>query len=674
MTQGTALLLVDLQQDFLTRPGLIPDPESLCGRAAALLAGARRRGIPVVHVHTLVGADGAGQMPHWTRQNRRQCVEGTPGAEPPPGVAPLDHELVVRKRYFTAFADQQLDTWLRGRGVQRLIVAGAYLHACVRSTVLDAYERGYEVWVADDAVGTTEPVHAEITRDYLAARAASFRRTDDILAALDGERGRAVCAADAAAVLPVAVIDGAPRARPAAPRLAHRNPCRTDELLAEVPLGSAEEVADAAHAAARAGRAWARERAAARADRLQRWATELDARRGAFAELIVREQGKPRRFADEEIGRAVAHARVAAELANDSAPLRIAAGVSAAQRPLGVVGLVTPWNNPLAIPVGKIAPALAFGNTVVLKPAPQASATALAILDSLAAAGFPPGVVNAVLGDAEAARALCREPRVAAVSVTGSLVTGRVLAALCAASLKPFQAELGGNNAAIVLGDADLESDVPTLMRAAFGFAGQRCTAIRRFVVERPIAARFESLARRATEALVNGASGDPSTEVGPLISIEKRDRVAAAIERAVAGGARLVTGGFVPPDLTHGAWLAPTLLADIDPRDAVAQVETFGPLAVILTANDLDHALEVANGVEQGLVLSVHSRDEAQRARVLDAAQAGIVQLRPGPLAVHPRAPFLGWKASGVGPPEHGVWDAAFYTRAQAVYGDESC
>jgi alpha-ketoglutaric semialdehyde dehydrogenase len=390
--------------------------------------------------------------------------------------------------------------------------------------------------------------------------------------------------------------------------------------------------------------------------------------------LIVREQGKPRRFAGEEIGRALAHARIAAELARDSTAMRVAPGVTAVPRPLGVVGLVTPWNNPLAIPVGKIAPALAFGNTVVLKPAPQASALALAIMESLAAAGCPPGVANAVLGDAETARALCRETRVVAISVTGSVATGRVLAALCAGSLKPFQAELGGNNAAIVLSDADLESDVPALMRAAFGFAGQRCTAIRRFVVEQSIAARFEMLARQATQALINGEPGDPSTEVGPLISIEKRDRVIAAIARAVARGARLVTGGVVPTGLAHGAWLAPALLADVDPHDPIAGEETFGPLAVILSVRDPDDALEVANGVEQGLVLSVHTRDAAQRARILAAAQVGIVQLRSGPLAVHPRAPFSGWKASGVGPPEHGMWDAAFYTRAQAVYGDESC
>jgi acyl-CoA reductase-like NAD-dependent aldehyde dehydrogenase len=193
-------------------------------------------------------------------------------------------------------------------------------------------------------------------------------------------------------------------------------------------------------------------------------------------------------------------------------------------------------------------------------------------------------------------------------------------------------------------------------------------------VVEEPVAARFEELLGRAVAALANGEPDDPATEVGPLISAEKRDAVAAAIERAVADGARLIQGGGVPRGLEHGAWLEPALLADFEPRSRIAQEETFAPLAVILPAGDLEQALSIANGVPHGLVMSVHTSDARARARVREAAEAGILQLGSGPLAVHPRAPFSGWKASGLGPPEHGIWDAAFYARAQAVYTDEPC
>jgi acyl-CoA reductase-like NAD-dependent aldehyde dehydrogenase/nicotinamidase-related amidase len=671
--QGAALLLVDLQNDFLARPGLIPDREFLCARAAALLDGMRRRGSPVVHAHTVIRADGSDCMPHWKRRGVRECVEGTRGALPPPALASVAGELVLRKRYFSAFGDARLDPWLRERGVNRLIVAGVYLHSCVRSTVLDAYERGYEVCVVDDAVGTTEPVHAELTRTYLGARAASFQRSDEVLADLRLAEPHAAPVTHQR--LPVAVVAATLRPAGTHAGLIHRNPCRTAEVLWEVPLGTSAEIEEAARTCEDASRPWARAERFARAEFLERWAGELERRRGLFTNLIVREVGKPRRAAEEEIGRAVAHARIAAELAREPAQaLRVAPGVVAAQRPLGVVGLVTPWNNPLAIPVGKIAPALAFGNAVVLKPAPRASATALAILDSLDRAGLPPGLVNVVLGDAAAALALCRDSRMSAISITGSIASGRALAAICAESMKPLQAELGGNNAAIILKDADLDDIVPGLVHAAFGFAGQRCTAIRRFVVERTICSRFEALAREAANALAIGEPDDPATVVGPLVCAEKRDQVITVIERAVADGARLVTGGFVPRGLAHGAWVAPALLADVDARSRIAQEETFGPVAVILPASDLDDALTIANGVAQGLVMSLHTRDAKARLRVLEAAQAGIVQLASGPLAVHPKAPFSGWKASGLGPPEHGIWDAAFYARVQAVYTDESC
>jgi acyl-CoA reductase-like NAD-dependent aldehyde dehydrogenase len=391
-------------------------------------------------------------------------------------------------------------------------------------------------------------------------------------------------------------------------------------------------------------------------------------------ELLVREVAKPRRFAEEEVGRAAAHARIAAQLVRAAAPHAVAPGVVAALRPVGVVGLVTPWNNPVAIPVGKLAPALGFGNGVVWKPAPQAPGCTQRLLQALARAGAPAGLANAVFGAAGTAHALCREPRVAALALTGSCETGRVVAGLCAESRKPLQAELGGNNAAIVLADADLAAAAADLAQAAFGFAGQRCTAIRRLVVVEEVAGRFETLFAEATRALRVGDPSDAATDVGPLVSAGKRDRVLAAIARARREGARLVAGGDVPRSLAHGAWLAPALLADVDPASAIAQEETFAPVAVLQAARDLDHALALANGVAHGLVASLHTRDPDARARVGAALEAGIVQLAPGPLRIHPRAPFVGWKASGLGPPEHGVWDAAFYTRTQAVYEPAPC
>jgi nicotinamidase-related amidase len=180
-----ALVLVDLQQDFLHRPGLEPPAGQVTAAVAALRAGCRQRLVPVIHVHTVVRADGSDRMPHWIRDDFWACVDGTPGAATPPGLAPATDEVVIHKPFFSGFGNPALQDLLQRQGIDTLIVAGIYLHGCVRSTVLDAYERGYEVWVADDAVGSTEPAHAAASRAWLASRAASFMATADIFARLD---------------------------------------------------------------------------------------------------------------------------------------------------------------------------------------------------------------------------------------------------------------------------------------------------------------------------------------------------------------------------------------------------------------------------------------------------------------------------------------------------------
>jgi acyl-CoA reductase-like NAD-dependent aldehyde dehydrogenase len=289
---------------------------------------------------------------------------------------------------------------------------------------------------------------------------------------------------------------------------------------------------------------------------------------------------------------------------------------------------------------------------------------------ALSDAGAPPELVNLVFGEADTARRLIVDPRVDAISLTGSSQTGRRAAALCALHGKPLQAELGGNNAAIVLADCDVEAEAAGLALAAFGFAGQRCTATRRIIVERSIAARFEDALLAATKALRVGDPEDAGTQVGPLISSEHRDSVAAVLAHAVREGARILCGGGPPPGLANGCYFLPTLVTGLAPESSLAQEESFGPLALLLEAEGLEEAIRIANGVPQGLVASVCTRDAVARERFAASVEAGILKLAPGALAVHPEAPFGGWKASGIGPPEHGDWDREFYARAQALYG----
>jgi acyl-CoA reductase-like NAD-dependent aldehyde dehydrogenase len=284
---------------------------------------------------------------------------------------------------------------------------------------------------------------------------------------------------------------------------------------------------------------------------------------------------------------------------------------------------------------------------------------------------MPPGVVTLVPGEAETAQSLMRDPAITAVSITGSQRAGQDAASLCALFGKPLQAELGGNNALIVLADADIEGAAPALARSAFSFAGQRCTAVRRFIVEASVAAKFERVLASATRALRVGDPRREDTDVGPLISPERRAQVAASVEWALAGGGRLVIGGGRPEGQSGACWFEPTLLADIEPEAAIAQQETFGPVALIQRAADLDDALRLANGVPQGLLAGLLSANAAAQVRFAAGIDAGILQFGAGPFALHADAPFGGWKSSRIGPAEHGRWDREFYARPQVLYGE---
>jgi acyl-CoA reductase-like NAD-dependent aldehyde dehydrogenase len=338
--------------------------------------------------------------------------------------------------------------------------------------------------------------------------------------------------------------------------------------------------------------------------------------------------------------------------------------------PPGVVGIITPWNNPVAIPVGKLGPAIAFGNGVVWKAALQAPRTTRLVMEMLLEAGSPSGLVNLLFGGAGTARQIIYRPEVEGISFTGSCAAGREVARLCAHFLKPLQAELGGNNAAIIMPDADVEKSARELTFAAFGFSGQRCTATRRFIVHQAIRRSFEKNLLSSIQSLHLGDPMDPETHVGPVISREKQRMLRDLVREASLRGARVLYGGKIPPKWDFGCWFEPTVMDTPDPTLTVVQEETFGPVAVLQTAQDLDNALELINGVPQGLVASLYSHDITSQRRFLEEVKSGVLKLNQPTLGVVPEAPFGGWKASGLGPPEHGIWDQESYTRAQALYG----
>jgi alpha-ketoglutaric semialdehyde dehydrogenase len=614
-----ALLLVDLQNDFLRAPGLEPPASDVIDRAAALVRGCRERGIPVFHVRTTVAA-GIPSMPHWERGGRRVCVDGTEGHAPPPALRHVPGERTIDKTFFSAFGVPALEEGLRADRIDTVVVAGVHLHGCVRATVLDAYQRGFSVIVADDAVASHEPLHAASTRRWLDGRAARFLPVAGILATLSG---------------------GAPGA---------------------VPAPAAPGIA-AAHDAWPAWRATPVEERARILDRL---AALVEAEAPVLASRMARETGKPVRYGLPEVARAAALVRAASRRARETAgaPARDAGG---RRRPHGVVGLVTPWNSPVAIPLGKIGPALAFGNTAAWKPAPAAASISGELASLFAEAGMPPGVLALLPGDADVARALMEDERVRAISITGSAAAGAVAQEVAARRHVPLQAELGGNNAAIVWSDADLDRAAARIAEGAFGQAGQRCTANRRVIVDARCGGELLERLARATKALVVGDPEDPETHVGPLVSREAKARVEGVIARARAkGAAPIVPHGEAPP----GAFVAPTIFCCDDPAADIVQEETFGPVLVVQRAEDFPHALRLLNGVRQGLVAALFSASKGLRAAFLDGAEAGVLKLDQATADAGVEVPFGGWKSSGIGPPEHGDGDYEFYTRAQALYG----
>jgi acyl-CoA reductase-like NAD-dependent aldehyde dehydrogenase len=321
-----------------------------------------------------------------------------------------------------------------------------------------------------------------------------------------------------------------------------------------------------------------------------------------------------------------------------------------------------------------MAAATAYGNGVVFTPSTAGEQCAVLLHRLWVQAGLPPDLVQVVCGGPPAGRMVAGHDGIDGVALTGSVAVGREVALTCARRGVPLQAELGGNNAAIVLSGADLASDIPTLVRSAFSFAGQRCTAVRRLVVPR---GSLDEVLALVADAVADVAVGDPrdeATDMGPVITSAVREVIATAVDAAVDRGAVIVGRGRVPDPLPipEAGWLAPVAVLVDDPGDPLVQQETFGPVLVLQPADDVDHAIALANGVEHGLLMAVCGGSGEEAARVRAAAQVGIVSVSAAPPAIHADAPFGGWKASGAGPPEHGEWDGWFLTRVQTVYGPQ--
>ncbi|WP_330176568.1 aldehyde dehydrogenase family protein [Streptomyces sp. NBC_01498] len=423
----------------------------------------------------------------------------------------------------------------------------------------------------------------------------------------------------------------------------------TEQVIAEVPAGTAEDVDAAVRAARAAFPGWAATPPAARAARLAALRDALAARTEEIAETVTAELGSPLKLSRAvHAGTPVRVAASYAELAASYAFEERIGNSTVLLEPVGVVGAITPWNYPLHQIVAKVAPALAAGCTVVVKPAEDTPLTAQIFAEAVHEAGLPPGVVNVVTGvGTVAGQALAAHEDVDLVSFTGSTAVGRRIGATAGGAVKRVALELGGKSANVILPSADLAKAVKVGVANVMTNSGQTCSAWTRMLVHTD---RYDEAVEAAVAAVASYRAGDPHDElcrVGPLVSAAQRERVRGYIERGLAEGARLVAGGTETPHDT-GWFVTPTVLADVTPEMTVAQEEIFGPVLCVLRYEDEEDALRIANGTVYGLAGAVWAGDESEAVAFARRMETGQVDINGG--RFNPLAPFGGYKQSGVG------------------------
>jgi aldehyde dehydrogenase (NAD+) len=452
------------------------------------------------------------------------------------------------------------------------------------------------------------------------------------------------------------------------------NPANTAEVVGEYARGTAEDARAAIAAAKAAFPAWSRSGPLQRHEVLKKTAAEILARKDEIGKLLSREEGKT---LAEGIGETIRAAQIFEFFAGECLRLtgeivpsvRPGVGVEITREAVGPVGIITPWNFPIAIPAWKIAPALAWGNTVVIKPADLVPGCTWAIVDILHRAGLPKGVLNLVMGrGSTVGQALLDSPDIRAISFTGSQSTGRRVAEASIKVMRKFQLEMGGKNPMVGLDDADLEVAVEACLNGAFYSTGQRCTASSRLIVTEGIHDRFVARIKERMAALKVGDPLDPSVNIGPVVDQSQLDQDESYIEIGTKEGAELTGGGRVKGS-NEGFFLAPALFVGATNAMRISREEIFGPVAGVIRVKDYDEALAVANDTEFGLSAGICTTSLRHATHFKRNAEAGMVMVNLPTAGVDFHVPFGGAKGSSFGPREQGRYAAEFFTTVKTTY-----
>ncbi|HZR45023.1 MAG TPA: aldehyde dehydrogenase family protein [Ktedonobacteraceae bacterium] len=453
------------------------------------------------------------------------------------------------------------------------------------------------------------------------------------------------------------------------------NPSDERQVLAQVPQGSADVVKQAGQAAHDAFAVWRKKTGTERAEVLYRAASVLAEQRQELGTLVAQEVGKPVGEAVQEVDRGAMILRYFAGEAvhplGQVIPAQKAGSLQFSMRqPLGPVGIISPWNFPVAIPLWKMAPALAYGNTVVWKPAEVASLTATRLAEVFAKAGLPGGVLNLVLGKGSAiGNALVSNEAVRAISFTGSNSVGMGIAEIASRRNIKYQLEMGGKNAAIVLADADISQAAKLIAAGAMRYAGQKCTATSRAVVLADVSGHFVDQLKTEINALPVAPATDARSAVGPLITKDALEKVNHYAEIGAQSG-QVVLGGKRPTheQLKNGYFFEPTVVINVAPDAAIAQEEIFGPVLVIEQARSIEEAIAIANNTQYGLSVSLFTRDINAMLEYIQDIDCGMVRVNGDTTGVDPHAPFGGMRSSSSHSREQGTAAIEFFTETKTV------
>jgi len=459
------------------------------------------------------------------------------------------------------------------------------------------------------------------------------------------------------------------------------NPADRDELIGYFQKSGPQDVEAAISAARQAYKSWKNTPPPKRGEILYRAATLLQQSKEDFAQAMTREMGKVLDEARGDVQEAIDMTfymagegrRLFGQTTTSELPNKFCMTV---RSPLGVCGLITPWNFPMAIPSWKIMPALICGNTVVLKPATDTPLSSYNLVQILAEAGVPPGVVNLVTGaGGDVGTPLMQHNDVRAISFTGSTEVGRKVSQTCAGSFKHCCLEMGGKNVIMILDDANLDLAVEGALWGGFGTTGQRCTAASRVVVQKGVYKDFVERFVERTRALKIGNGLDATVQVGPLISEAQRQSVESYVEIGKNEGAKLLCGGQRPAggDYDKGWFYTPTIFGDCDPRMRIAQEEIFGPVVSVIPCDNLDHAIEIGNDIAYGLSSSIYTRNVNNAFTAMREMETGIFYVNAPTIGAETHLPFGGTKQTGNGHREASTAALDFYSEWKSIYVDYS-